>query len=455
VDCEVTDAYIQTALQNVGTPHNVFNIAYHTGSPAPTDPFYQVNPTEVNARKTYYGASGVPYTRCDGGYCGFNVTNITNSINSRLAIASPLLLDLTATLEGNTLTVTCTAEASSSVSSGHVLHMVLLDQYTHLTTAPTGQEDFYHAMRDMAPSASGQSFTATAGGTTVRTATFTLSSSWSLDDLDIACFVQNTSSKSVLQAHCESVEEALEPPPPPPPPPPPANVILTPVNLPIQIPASGGSFSYTASLANDTTAVLTVDGWIMQQTPSGSWQGPMLGPVTVALPVGASVTRTRTQNVPSTAAAGTYTYRGYVGDYPAVKWDSSSFTYTKGVALKGPMISDGAGTHDGWACTGDLFPGELGGSGSVMAMPEETVLKAFPNPFNPTTIARYELRAASYVSLRVYDTAGREVAVLVDGWRDTGTHEVTFDASGLPSGIYFARLRAGEQTLTHKLMLVK
>ncbi|RJP74577.1 MAG: T9SS C-terminal target domain-containing protein [Candidatus Zixiibacteriota bacterium] len=78
-----------------------------------------------------------------------------------------------------------------------------------------------------------------------------------------------------------------------------------------------------------------------------------------------------------------------------------------------------------------------------------------PNPFNPSTVARYELQAASYVNLRVYDTAGREVATLVDGWRVAGSHEVTFDASGLPSGLYLARLQAGDFTQTQKLVLLK
>ncbi|RJP76889.1 MAG: T9SS C-terminal target domain-containing protein, partial [Candidatus Zixiibacteriota bacterium] len=51
--------------------------------------------------------------------------------------------------------------------------------------------------------------------------------------------------------------------------------------------------------------------------------------------------------------------------------------------------------------------------------------------------------------------AGREVAALVDGWREAGLHEVTFNASGLPSGIYFARLHAGGINQVQKLVLVK
>jgi hypothetical protein len=83
------------------------------------------------------------------------------------------------------------------------------------------------------------------------------------------------------------------------------------------------------------------------------------------------------------------------------------------------------------------------------------LLQNHPNPFNASTVASYELRAASFVNLKVYDTAGREVATLAEGWKNAGRHEVTFEGSGLASGIYLARLQAGEFTQTQKLVLLK
>jgi hypothetical protein len=67
-----------------------------------------------------------------------------------------------------------------------------------------------------------------------------------------------------------------------------------------------------------------------------------------------------------------------------------------------------------------------------------------PNPFNASTAISYELRAASYVNLKVYDTAGRLVATLVDGWKPAGSHGATFNGEDFASGIYLARLEAGE-----------
>jgi uncharacterized delta-60 repeat protein len=78
-----------------------------------------------------------------------------------------------------------------------------------------------------------------------------------------------------------------------------------------------------------------------------------------------------------------------------------------------------------------------------------------PNPFNPSTTLSYELPTASEVKLTVCDTAGRLVATLVQGRQLAGGHSVTFDGSELPSGIYFARLEAGEFMQTQKLVLLK
>jgi hypothetical protein len=78
-----------------------------------------------------------------------------------------------------------------------------------------------------------------------------------------------------------------------------------------------------------------------------------------------------------------------------------------------------------------------------------------PNPFNPTTAISYELRAASSVTLRVYDTSGRLVSTLVEGWQNVGTHQATFNGSHLASGMYLYTLTAGDQTATGEMMLLK
>jgi len=79
----------------------------------------------------------------------------------------------------------------------------------------------------------------------------------------------------------------------------------------------------------------------------------------------------------------------------------------------------------------------------------------YPNPFNPQTTIRYALPQAAPVRLAVYDVLGREVALLVDQQQPVGTHEVAFEASGLPGGIYYYRIEAGSHTATRSLVLMK
>jgi hypothetical protein len=93
--------------------------------------------------------------------------------------------------------------------------------------------------------------------------------------------------------------------------------------------------------------------------------------------------------------------------------------------------------------------------------PTAYALSNNPNPFNPSTVIRYQLPAVSNVKLNVYDMLGREVETLVDGIKEAGYYTTTFNASRLPSGIYFARFTAAPQDgsnpviQTMKMLLAK
>jgi hypothetical protein len=79
----------------------------------------------------------------------------------------------------------------------------------------------------------------------------------------------------------------------------------------------------------------------------------------------------------------------------------------------------------------------------------------FPNPFHPETTIEYALDRTRYVRLVVIDLLGREVAVLVEGIRAGGPHQVRFDGSRLPGGVYLYRLTAGEVVETRRMVLLK
>ena len=89
-------------------------------------------------------------------------------------------------------------------------------------------------------------------------------------------------------------------------------------------------------------------------------------------------------------------------------------------------------------------------------MPQVFALRQnYPNPFNPSTTILFDLPKASFVSLTVYNLLGEEKAVLLSEKSEAGSHKIRFDASGLPSGVYFYRILAGDYVSTRKLLLMK
>ena len=78
-----------------------------------------------------------------------------------------------------------------------------------------------------------------------------------------------------------------------------------------------------------------------------------------------------------------------------------------------------------------------------------------PNSFNPETQIRYELSDPSHVRLAVYNSVGQKIASLVDDYVDAGANAVAWNAHGMPSGIYFYRLEAGNSAQTGRMLLLK
>ena len=79
----------------------------------------------------------------------------------------------------------------------------------------------------------------------------------------------------------------------------------------------------------------------------------------------------------------------------------------------------------------------------------------FPNPFNPSTTISWQLAEGSDATLKVYDILGREIATLVNEYKSAGKYETEFNATNLPSGVYFYQLKAGEFISAKKMILLK
>lgn len=128
------------------------------------------------------------------------------------------------------------------------------------------------------------------------------------------------------------------------------------------------------------------------------------------------------------------------GDYTITSLDGS-YSRSVTVPANGVVHADG---------------GETSVEESIDLATQVSLNQNYPNPFNPSTVISYSIPEASHVSLAVYDLMGKQVAELTNRRMGAGTHEVSFNASELSSGIYFYRLSVDNSaSLTRKLTLIK
>ncbi|MGA9291323.1 MAG: ScyD/ScyE family protein [Ignavibacteriaceae bacterium] len=84
-----------------------------------------------------------------------------------------------------------------------------------------------------------------------------------------------------------------------------------------------------------------------------------------------------------------------------------------------------------------------------------TLYQNYPNPFNPSTTIKFSIPQASFVTLNVYDILGKQITTLVNNEKPAGNYSINFNASNLPSGVYFYRMQAGSFASTKKFVLLK
>jgi len=139
--------------------------------------------------------------------------------------------------------------------------------------------------------------------------------------------------------------------------------------------------------------------------------------------------------------------------------DSSSYPYR--LAPGSPCINAGDPTdlHDPDGTVADIgayyFDERLKARELFTAEPTSFRISAFPNPFNPATTLQFEVPQVEFVSLRIFDMLGRQVATLVNERKPAGSYSVNWNASLEPSGTYFGVLESGGTRNTQKLLLLK
>jgi len=162
------------------------------------------------------------------------------------------------------------------------------------------------------------------------------------------------------------------------------------------------------------------------------------------------------------------------GDYGTIKYNSqgvmqwierydgpvNSYDEAVSIAIDGSgnvyVTGKSIGNETGYDYATIKYSQSTGISQISSGIPENfTLLQNYPNPFNPVTNLEFGISDLGFVSLKVYDILGKEVATLVNEKLSPGKYKVEFDGSGLTSGVYFYRITAGEFTDTKRMLLVK
>jgi hypothetical protein len=118
--------------------------------------------------------------------------------------------------------------------------------------------------------------------------------------------------------------------------------------------------------------------------------------------------------------------------------------------------TDDSGFPGNWMIRATYEATAVGVESDPRGLPSRKILSSvYPNPFNVETTISYDLPRAAEVVVTVHDILGRQVREVASGGQQAGRYEVTFDATGLPSGVYFYRLEAGDFVETKRMVVAK
>ena len=232
--------------------------------------------------------------------------------------------------------------------------------------------------------------------------------------------------------------------------------------------ASGSKGTCATTCHGSGTGTITVSGFPSSYEPGKSYTVSVqhTGGSTIAN-FNASTRKGTTSTIAGSFAALSKTALYTVAEYEngirasSNNIDAATFTWTAPAAGTGTVslyLSGSQGTKSGPNTKIVLSSTEQSASAvhETNAAPARYGLEQnFPNPFNPSTEITYQLPSEGHVLLTVHNVLGKEIASVVNGVENAGTHTIRFNAASLAGGIYFYRLQTGSFTAIRKMLLVK
>ncbi len=477
-------------------------VKYHWGIPSQNDSMYLSSKEQVDSIVNYYNASFVPLTYADGNtYVALPYTTylLFNAIyDYRKSFGSPFSISVSDSLSGNSMTSKIDYNFVAPVNSGdYRLKVYAIQRVVHFDSVPSNWYDstFYDVFRRAIPGIGGVSISPS--GSKSLTYSYTIPAGWNPTQIFTVAFIQNESTKEILNSA--------------------KGGNFTPVSHPVNIPILSNTRNFVdfspfitnnenlqtlstpfyESVSGDLTYKYFVEifegyypppGWtvinpdgLFTMTKYFGANGPTFtGTNCIQIPFYdyASLSINRRDTLKSRLYYGLRDSNIVTFDYSYAPYDN---TYRD--SLKVLISVDG----------GETFPFEVfnkGGNGLATApattisfvpinnsqwntdtiflagivnvepvssiVPEDYYLSQnFPNPFNPVTKITFSIPKRAFTSLKIYDITGREIRTYINAVSAPGTYSVSFDGSGLSSGVYFYSLITDEFTATKKMVLIK
>lgn len=476
------DAFVQSHFDSIVA------IKYHVWWPALGDPMYNANIPQQRVRTQYNSVSAVPTLMIDGVHQQVSsyttLSNLLNPFNTRRALGSPIGISVTDTrIAGDSIKATITINVVSALPSNvdYRLRINALERKIEYSSPPgsNGETIFYDVFRRMYPSANGIPISYSPGTYTVEYK-YKRDASWVDSMLYTAVFIQDEFTHEVINAakarNYYKDEKIIQP----------SSVDNSVLPMSYVMP------DYPMLVGNglqveNMEATVPPPGWTIINNDSNFtfWQftysavsGPSFAGTrsirinyySYADNIGTKdIIRTKVYNNvnmnDSIKFDWAYAYRSPNADRLVVKISvdgGSTFPYTifdkQGEALgtAPPQSSGFTPTASQWGTFAARYGTVTGLEPvSTIAPSKFDLSQNYPNPFNPSTTIKYQIPNNSYVTLKVYDMLGKEVATLVNTNLKAGQYELKFNASNISSGVYFYKIIAGNFTDTKKMLIVK
>ncbi|MBI5402882.1 MAG: T9SS type A sorting domain-containing protein [Ignavibacteriae bacterium] len=478
------DAFIQSHFDSC------IAIKYHVWWPALGDPMYALNIPQARVRTQYNSVSAVPCLMVDGvlqqvsGYT--TLSNLLNPFNARRALGSPIGISVVDTrLPGDTIkaTITINVVAAPPSNVDYRLRINAIERKITYSSPPgsNGETIFYDVFRRAYPSSDGIPINYSTPGTYTVEYKYKRESAWIDSMMYTTVFIQDEFNHEVINCargrNYYADEKIIQP-------------VVTDNSVEPKFSTVSGEYPL---LIGNGLQVETMEtpvpppGWSIINADSNFtfWQyiySAVNGPT---FPGSRSIRinyYSYTENIGTIDALKTKVFNN-INPTDTIKFDyayAPRTGYTDRLVLKVSTnggatfpytVFDKSGTNlaTAPATTSSFVPtaGQWGTFAISYAMatsvnPQGTftplvyeLSQNYPNPFNPVTSIRYQIAKSGFVILKVYDVLGKEITTLVNEEMNAGSHDVTFDASNIPSGVYFYKITSDAYTETRKMLLIK